>query len=182
MAGQHAYDLAVDFNRQRNKGHHVGRQLRARHGPHQKLRLCVDVLHDDGLRGSQHPARDAFARPIAPERHFSPGQPVGIPDGRGWAGSAAAARHRSVVSQTFECNVAHKVSQNDSAPVQPQQLRHQVQHFPQDDLGRQAFADQAHDLAHQKQLLRAPLRVGGRWLGDRIGERGHIRTKQKAGH
>ena len=147
VAGQHAYDLAVDFNRQRDKRHHVGRQLRACHRPRQKLRLGIDVLHDDGLRRRQHPARDALACTITAPRHFRPGQPVGITNGRGRAVSSGA-RRRSVVSQAFECNVADKIGQNDAAPVKPQQLRHQVQHLAQDDLGRQAFADQPHDLAH----------------------------------
>ena len=81
VAGQHTNHLAVDFNRQRNKGHHVLRQLAARHRPHQKLRLGVNVLHDDRLRCGHHAAGDALTRAVAAQRHLGPRQPVGIANG-----------------------------------------------------------------------------------------------------
>jgi len=60
----------------------------------------------------------------------------------------------------------------------------QVQHFAQHHAGRQAFADQAHDFAHQQQLLGAPLRLGRgagvAWMGKCGQGRGHGRTQARS--
>ena len=162
VAGQHTNHLAVDLNRQRNKGHHFLRQLCPRDRTGQKLRLGIDVLHDDGLRRGQYPARDAFGWAIAASRGFSFGQAVGVTNAGGGMAGRVARCHPFwfAVCQSIVCNVPDKICQHNAAPVQAQQFRHEVQHLAQHHIGRQAFADQPHHLAHQQQLLRPPFGGG----------------------
>jgi hypothetical protein len=52
------------------------------------------------------------------------------------------------------------VEQDDSPAVEAEQFRQQVQGLAQDDIGRKALPDEAHDLLHQQHFLFAPERGG----------------------
>jgi len=108
----------------------------------------------------------ASTRPVMPSPwpycrgNFVARHAIGVVDAGGGAGCFAP-----LAAQRSPAVIGGIVGQHDAAPVQAQQLRHEVQHLAHHHLGRQALADQPHHLAHQQQFLGAPLGVGLRVAG-----------------
>ena len=105
------------------------------HRARQECRFLVDVLDDDQLLMGKGAARYALSERVSAAFGFLLGQTIGIAD----------AAYAGVL-----------IEQHDPAAIEPQHLRHQVQHLMQYAVEKQALADQPHDLLEQQQFLRMP--------------------------
>ena len=141
VAAEHAYHGAVDRDRERNEGYGLRRQLGAARSTKQEQGLSVHVLHDGGQPAGQHPAGDAFAPSKHAARHFLGGEAIGV-------------AHRSCARTADYSPV---IGQRHAPAVQTKQLAHQMQHLAKHQARRQAATHQPHDLAHEQQLLGAPV-------------------------